>query len=162
MTSFVEARLLDCVAYGFQGGPTYLTQNVEMRNGYTRRNALRSRPKYRFSAPYQNLNNENHALVIAAFNACQGAAVGFRFKDWGDYQATAEPITTIVSHVITAATISASSTDNSFNDTGAGFVAAGFVTGDRIKTTITGNTTLTYVVVSVTTTKMIVTGAVTT
>lgn len=100
--------------------------------------------------------------MIAAFNACQGAATGFRFKDWGDYQATAEAITTIVSHVITGTTISASATDNSFNDSANGFVTAGFVVGDRFKTTVTGNTTLTYVVVSVTAGKMIVTGAVTT
>lgn len=123
---------------------------------------MRSRPKYRFSAPYQNINNANHALVIAAFNACQGSATGFRFKDWGDYQATAEPLGTIVSHVKTAITLSASATDNSFNDSGSGFVAAGFVAGDRIKTTITGNTTLTYVVLSVTAGKMIVSGTVAT
>jgi len=52
MASFIHERLLDCVAYGFQGGPTFYTQKVEMRSGHTRRNAIRSRPKYRFSAPY--------------------------------------------------------------------------------------------------------------
>lgn len=127
-----------------------------MRNGHTRRNALRARPKYLFSAPYQNLSLANHAIVVAAFNACQGMAIGFRFKDWGDYQATAEPITTIVSHVRSGTTISASSVDNSFNDSLAGFVASGFVVGDRIRTTVTGNTTLTYTILSVTTAKIIV------
>jgi hypothetical protein len=34
---------------------------------------------------------------------------------------------------ITAATISALASDNSYNDSGAGFVAAGFVVGDRVK-----------------------------
>jgi len=59
-----------------------------MRSGYIRRNAMRSRPLYRFSAPLKNIRPEDHALVIAAFNACQGMARGFRFKDYADYQAT--------------------------------------------------------------------------
>jgi len=41
-------------------------------------------------------------------------------------------------------------------------VGAGFVVGDRIKTTITGNTTYTYTIISVTTTKIIVDKPVTT
>ena len=156
MASFIEERLLDCVSYGFQGGPTFYTQKVPMRSGVVRRDALRSRPKYRFSAPYNNLGLDNHADVIRAFNACQGSATGFRFKDWSDYQAVGEPIATIVSHSITASTISAAASDNSFNDSGAGFVAAGFVVGDRLKGTVTGNTTYTYTVLTVTTTKMVV------
>lgn len=127
-----------------------------------RRNALRSRPLYRFSAPLQNINPAHHALVIACFNACQGGARGFRFKDWADYSATAEPQGTIVSHSITTTTISAASSDRSFNDSGAGFIGAGFVVGDRIKTTVTGNTTLTYTIVSVTASKIVVDQPVTT
>lgn len=42
---------------------------------------------------------------------------------------------------ISAATISALASDNSFNDSGSGFVTAGFATGDRVKVTgFTGNT----------------------
>lgn len=42
---------------------------------------------------------------------------------------------------ITAATISAAATDNSYNDSGSGFVAAGFAIGDRVKVSgFTGNT----------------------
>ena len=36
---------------------------------------------------------------------------------------------------ISAATISAAATDNSFNDSGAGFVAAGFAVADRVNVT---------------------------
>ena len=94
MPDFIETRLLDEVANGFAGGPTWYTQQVELKSGIVRRTAIRSRPRYRFSAPYQNISPTKTALIIAAFNACQGSAVGFRFKDWADYSVTAESIGT--------------------------------------------------------------------
>lgn len=94
MPEFIESRLLEDVANGFAGGPTWYTQSVELKSGIVRRTAIRSRPRYRFSAPYQNISPTKTALIIAAFNACQGSAVGFRFKDWADYSVTAESIGT--------------------------------------------------------------------
>lgn len=90
--SFVEQRLLDCVSYGTQGGPTFLTRRVPLKSGVVRRNPLRSRPLYRFVIVYRNLAEADHAEVIAAFNACFGGAFGFRIKDWTDFQATDELI----------------------------------------------------------------------
>jgi uncharacterized protein (TIGR02217 family) len=90
--SFVEARLLDCVSYGTQGGPSFLTRRVPLRSGIIRRNPLRSRPLYRFMIVYRNLQPEHHAEVLHAFNACYGGAFGFRIKDWTDFQATDELI----------------------------------------------------------------------
>lgn len=90
--SFVESRLLDCVAYGFQGGPTFATQRVQLRSGIERRNAIRSRPMYRYVAPYQNISQADQATVINVFNAVLGSAHGFRFKDWADYTATLESL----------------------------------------------------------------------
>jgi len=92
MPDFIESRLLDEVANGFAGGPTWYTQTVELKSGVIRRTAIRSRPRYRYSASYLNISPAKTALVIAAFNACQGAARGFRFKDWADYSVTAEAI----------------------------------------------------------------------
>lgn len=88
--AFVEQRILDNVAYGFRGGPTFHTNMRRLRNGARVAEAFRSRPLYRFVAPYQNLEKDDHKLIIAAFNACQGMAHGFRFKDWSDYQAVNE------------------------------------------------------------------------
>jgi uncharacterized protein (TIGR02217 family) len=92
--AFIEQRLLDCVAYGTQGGPTWSTRKIALRSGIIRRNAQRSRPLYRFIVLYQNLQPEDHEAVIAAFNACRGGVFGFRLKDWSDYQATNEFIGT--------------------------------------------------------------------
>lgn len=63
---------------------------------------------------------------------------------------------------ISAATISASSTDNSFNDSANGFITAGFAAGDVLTTTgftNGANNSTSAVVVSVTAGKMIVSGA---
>lgn len=85
--AFVEARLLDCVAYGTQGGPTWKTRKVVLRSGITRRNPVRSLPLYRFNVVYRNLLPEHHVEVFEAFNACMGGVYGFRIKDWSDYLA---------------------------------------------------------------------------
>jgi uncharacterized protein (TIGR02217 family) len=90
--AFYEERLLDCIAYGLIGGPTFNTRKVAMRNGRVLRNAQRSRPLYRYAARYQNIDESNHEAVVAAFIVCQGACHGFRWWDRTDYQATAEVI----------------------------------------------------------------------
>lgn len=87
---FLDQRLLDCVAYGTQGGPTWSTRRVSLRSGKTRRNPRRSLPLYKFALIYRNLLPEHHAEVVAAFNACMGGLHSFRLKDWSDYQATDE------------------------------------------------------------------------
>lgn len=92
--SFIETRLLDCVAYGTQGGPTWLTRKKGLRSGVIRRNATRSRPLYRFIVLYENLNPEHHKEVIGAFNACRGGVFAFRLKDWSDFTATNEFVAT--------------------------------------------------------------------
>lgn len=88
--AFVEQRLLDCVAYGTMGGPTWRTRRVGLANGKTRRNPRRSRPLYRFEIIYQNLLPEHHREVFNAFNACMGGVYGFRIRDWSDYVAEDE------------------------------------------------------------------------
>lgn len=92
--AFIEARLLDCVAYGTQGGPTWVTRRIGLKSGIIRRNAMRSRPMYRFIVLYQNLSPDDHEAVIGAFNACRGGVFAFRLKDWSDFTADDEFVTT--------------------------------------------------------------------
>lgn len=87
--SFIEQRLLDKLALGTQGGPTWATRQVELANGVVRRNASRSRPQYRYAILYQNLSPADHKAVIDAFNACRGAAFGFRLRDPAENTVTA-------------------------------------------------------------------------
>lgn len=90
--AFFEERLLDCIAYGATGGPTFNTRKVAMRNGRVLRNANWSRPMYRFTAAYQNIAQADHDAVVAAFITTQGAAHGFRWWDRADYTATREEL----------------------------------------------------------------------
>lgn len=88
--SFINARLLDCVAYGTECGPTWSTRRVPLKSRIVRRNPNHSRPVYVASLLYQNLLPEHYQAVIAAFNACMGGVYSFRLKDWSDFEATNE------------------------------------------------------------------------
>lgn len=87
---FLEDRILDCVSYGTEGGPSWYVRRVGLRSGIVRRNAMLSRPLYRFSVVYRNLLAVDHERVLAAFNATRAGVHGFRLKDWSDFEATAE------------------------------------------------------------------------
>lgn len=88
--AFQEARLFDCVNFGFVSGPRWKTQVVQMESGAEKRNRDWSRPRMEYSAPFTNISEANYELVLNAFYVCGGMADGFRFKDWDDYQATNE------------------------------------------------------------------------
>ena len=92
--SFIEARLLEDVESGFSGGPVWRTLTKELRSGVVRRKATRSRPVHRFSASFDNRDFDTLSTLLAAFNATRGAAFGFRFRNWMDYELTSEPLTT--------------------------------------------------------------------
>lgn len=90
--SFIEQRLLDEVGFGFNGGPTWSTGQVVLRSGIIRRNVRRSRPISKFRGSYNNRDAIKAAELLAAFNATNGAAYGFRFRNHIDYKATAESL----------------------------------------------------------------------
>lgn len=93
MASFIEQRLLQCVSYGTEGGPTWSTRRIMLRSKRMRRNAQISRPRYEFVILYSKLKEADHRQVINAFNACRGGAFGFRLKDWSDFEAVDELVT---------------------------------------------------------------------
>jgi uncharacterized protein (TIGR02217 family) len=90
--TFIETRLLETLSYGFAGGPTWNTGKVTLRSGVTRRNVKRSRPLHRFSGSFNLRDPDVVAILLQAFNATRGAAYGFRFKNWLDYQLVNEPL----------------------------------------------------------------------
>ena len=92
--AFIETQLLDRVAYGFSGGPTFSTTRVKLFSGIVSRNAERSRPLHVYNAPYDAIHTDDHDIVLAAFNACQGGLHGFRFKDRADFTGTTETLGT--------------------------------------------------------------------
>jgi uncharacterized protein (TIGR02217 family) len=93
---FIETRLLDKVAYGFEGGPSFVTTKVNLFSGVVARNAERSTPLYLYNAPFNAINDGDHDIVIASFNACLGGLHSFRFKDWADFELDGETLGTAV------------------------------------------------------------------
>lgn len=88
--SFVNARINECMAYGFTGGPEWSTLIIPMDNGREQRNGQWLYPRSRFSADYQNLGRDDQQTVLQFFHAMRGRLHCFRLKDWNDYQAINE------------------------------------------------------------------------
>ena len=87
--AFIETRMDEDVAYGFQAVPGYNTLVVELDNGKEARNANWTRAKRKYSAMYQNFTPAEFAILLATFHAVCGRAYGFRFKDHTDFEVTA-------------------------------------------------------------------------
>lgn len=89
---FIDHRLSTKVAMGFSGGPEWSTAIVEMDNGREVRNGQWMYPRHRYTAEYDHLLDDARSEVLAAFHAARGRLHAFRFRDWNDYQADAEPL----------------------------------------------------------------------
>lgn len=90
--AFIEARLLDKVAYGFQIGPQFQTRIRTLRNGHERRNRDASSFRWKGSAPYQNIKPEHYETLLGAFLTAGGMADSFRFKNWVDFAAAGQSL----------------------------------------------------------------------
>ena len=90
--SFIDTRLDTRVAYGFKGGPEWLTQIVPMDNGRDVRNAQWQYPRQRYTAAYHNFAPADRNVLLAAFYAARGQLHAFRFYDWLDNAATSESL----------------------------------------------------------------------
>lgn len=84
---FNEARLLEDVAYGSEFGHRYKTQIKELKSGVEHRKGLWEQPLGIYSVVYQNLLDGHANLVIDAHHACMGSLIGFRLKDYSDFEA---------------------------------------------------------------------------
>jgi uncharacterized protein (TIGR02217 family) len=92
MTAFHEVQFPPDIAYGAAGGPAYSTSVFVSAAGYEKRNVNWAAARGRWDVGSGVKNRAQFAQLIAFFRARKGRAYGFRFKDWTDYQATAQPI----------------------------------------------------------------------
>lgn len=92
--SFVEVQFPADISYGSSGGPEYSTDIVETFSGHEQRNINWSQSRAKYNATHGVKTPEQLDELIQFFRARQGRAIGFRFKDWTDYQATAQNIGT--------------------------------------------------------------------
>src|SRR5579885_2818058 len=92
--AFIEVQFPTDISYGSSGGPEYSTDIVETLGGYEQRNANWSSARAVYNVAHGVKTQAQLDALIAFFRARGGRADGFRFKDWTDYQASAQNIGT--------------------------------------------------------------------
>jgi uncharacterized protein (TIGR02217 family) len=92
MSGFHEVQFPPDISYGASGGPGYSTTVVTTVSGHERRNANWAAARGKWNVAHGLKKREQVAALIAFFRARKGRAYGFRFKDWTDYQAFAQPL----------------------------------------------------------------------
>jgi uncharacterized protein (TIGR02217 family) len=92
VSGFHEVQFPPDISYGASGGPGYSTTVVTTVSGHERRNANWAAARGKWNVAHGLKKREQVAALIAFFRARKGRAYGFRFKDWTDYQAFAQPI----------------------------------------------------------------------
>ena len=90
--TFTETRLDLGYDFGTAGGPQFNTTVIELGSGYEQRNSnwSEARSKWQIGDRIYSRNELNYLLNFC--RAIRGRAIGFRFKDWSDYQGTNELI----------------------------------------------------------------------
>lgn len=88
----IDAILDEQVSYGFEGGPEYDTGEVPLENGMSVRQANWKYPRHKYTASFDNVDDDVRDYLIEVFHACRGKLHTFKFKDWNDYTADHEQI----------------------------------------------------------------------
>lgn len=102
---FINALLDEEVAYGFEGGPEYSTDEVLLDNGIRHANSAWAYPRHRYTAQYDNMKDEDRSRIIEIFHAVRGKRHSFKFKDWNDFEADNEPLNIPADHVGTTTAV---------------------------------------------------------
>jgi uncharacterized protein (TIGR02217 family) len=84
--AFHESRLLDCVAFGWTGGPSWLTEVVSARSGFESRNGAWAQARHAYEIGLTARPLSEFESIKAAFMVCGGRRDGFRWRDASDYQ----------------------------------------------------------------------------
>lgn len=90
--AFHDVRLPEDVERGATGGPRFKTTILVLSSGVEKRNIDWSKTRAFYDVGYGIQSKEDFEDVIAFFYARQGRAHSFRFKDWSDYEITAQSL----------------------------------------------------------------------
>lgn len=94
MLGFHNVRFPEDVSWGSSGGPHFKTQIFETYRGFEKRNIDWAQPIMKFDVQYGIKTDTQMVRVLEFFNARQGQAYGFRYKNWGNYRIQNGPIAT--------------------------------------------------------------------
>ena len=88
LQQFVEETLELCIDYGATGGPNFNTSVVTTRSGIDYRNVNWDRALGQWEIGDRVVTKAELDYLMSFFLRRRGQAIGFRFKDWGDYEIT--------------------------------------------------------------------------
>lgn len=94
MTSFHNVRLPVDVEQGAQGGPAFKTTILPLSSGFEQRNIDWERQRGDWDVSYGIRTKSDLDEIVEFFHVRRGRAYGFRFKDWSDFEITAQAIGT--------------------------------------------------------------------
>jgi uncharacterized protein (TIGR02217 family) len=92
MKSFIEERFPIDIGFGSNGGPEFSTDIVTTSNGCEQRNIGWNSARIKYNVAHGVRTAEQMQELIRFFRSKKGRAIGFRFKDWADYQITNQQI----------------------------------------------------------------------
>jgi len=84
--TFHDVRFPASLSFGALGGPERRTEIVTLANGFEERNTPWAHARRRYDAGMGLRSLDDVEALIAFFEARQGQLIGFRWKDWSDYQ----------------------------------------------------------------------------
>lgn len=87
MECFIEERFPEDISFGAEGGPSFQTEIVQTRGGHEHRNQCWEHARARYTISHGVKTKTQLGELIAFFRTCGGRALGFRFKDWMDFEA---------------------------------------------------------------------------
>lgn len=90
--TFTETRLDLGYDFGTVGGPQFNTTIIVLGSGYEQRNSNWSEARSKWQIGDRIYSRSELNYLINFFRGVRGAATGFRFKDWSDYQGINELI----------------------------------------------------------------------
>lgn len=89
MTTFIESpRFPDDIAYGSVMGFGFLTEVTVLNSGHEQRNVKWADALGRFAVDGANMEEDQKDTFIDFFRIVKGRGIGFRIRDWSDYEAT--------------------------------------------------------------------------
>lgn len=86
IVSFLEQRFPDDISYGSTGGPEFNTDVLTTSSGHEKRNINWANARGCYNVVHGVKSKEQMQNLLSFFRNCYGKAIGFRFKDWSDYQ----------------------------------------------------------------------------
>jgi len=89
---FLEIQFPSDIAYGSTFGPGWQTDVVRVASGAETRTATWANPLRRGDVSYGVKTEDEMDALLTFFIEVRGKQYGFRFKDWGDYTATDQPL----------------------------------------------------------------------